>query len=298
MKKKKSCGIEKIKSRYGTMFVTPWIIGFILFFLIPIIQSVIFSFSDVTFVENGVSVNSVGFKSYKYLLNEDPDFIGKLSKDILFMVYALPIILLLSVVLALILNQKFKGKLFFRAVYFMPVIIASGVVIEMLFRTSDSDLVTAGINSTLTDSLFSVEDVISWINLPDKVAEYLKLVINNIFDLLWSCGVQTVLFIAGLQSIPRSIYEASSVEGATKWQEFWFITFPMLGNVTLLVILYTMVDLFTNTRREIIDWAYSQMSAGIYGRTSAMLWIYFLAIGVLLALVVFAFVKLLLKRWQ
>lgn len=298
MKKNKSCGIEKIKSRYGTMFVLPWIIGFILFFLIPIIQSVIFSFSNVTFVESGVSVSSVGLKSYKYLLNEDPDFVGKLSTDILFMVYALPIILLLSVVLALILNQKFKGKLFFRAVYFMPVIIASGVVIEMLFRTSDSDLVTAGINNTLTDSLFSVEDVISWINLPDKVAEYLKLVINNIFDLLWSCGVQTVLFIAGLQSIPRSIYEASSVEGATKWQEFWFITLPMLGNVTLLVILYTMVDLFTNTRREIIDLAYSQMSAGIYGRTSAMLWIYFLAIGVLLTLVVFAYVKLLLKRWQ
>lgn len=298
MKKIGACGIEKIKSRYGTMFVTPWIIGFLIFFLIPIIQSVIYSFSDVTFVESGVSVNFVGLKSYKYIINEDPDFMGKLSTDILFMVYALPIILLLSIVLALILNQKFRGKLFFRGLYFMPVIIASGVVIEMLFRTSDSDLVTAGINSTLTDSLFSVEDVISWINLPDKVAEYLKLVINNIFDLLWSCGVQTVLFIAGLQSVPRSIYEASAVEGATKWQEFWFITFPMLGNVTLLVILYTMVDLFTNTRREIIDLAYSQMSAGIYGRTSAMLWIYFLAIGILLALVVFAFIKLLLKRWQ
>lgn len=298
MKKIGSCGIEKIKSRYGTMFVMPWIIGFLVFFLIPIIQSVIYSFSDVTFVESGVSVNFVGLKSYKYIINEDPDFMGKLSTDILFMVYALPIILLLSIVLALILNQKFRGKLFFRGLYFMPVIIASGVVIEMLFRTSDSDLVTAGINSTLTDSLFSVEDVISWINLPDKVAEYLKLVINNIFDLLWSCGVQTVLFIAGLQSVPRSIYEASGVEGATKWQEFWFITFPMLGNVTLLVILYTMVDLFTNTRREIIDLAYSQMSAGIYGRTSAMLWIYFLAIGILLALVVFAFIKLLLKRWQ
>ena len=180
----------------------------------------------------------------------------------------------------------------------MPVIIASGVVIQMLFKTTDEDLISAGVNSALSDSMFSVEDVISWLNLPDKIASYVKIVINNIFDLLWNCGVQTVLFIAGLQSIPKSLYEASNVEGASKWEEFWFITFPMLGNVTLLVMLYTMVDLFTNSRRSIIELATNKMNSGVYDTTSTMLWIYFVIISLIMSLVLFIYNKTLIKRWQ
>ena len=264
MKKRKYRGIESIKSRYGLLFVSSWIIGFLVFFLVPLIQSVWYSFSDVTLGMDGVLTEFIGVKEYKYYLLEDPDYLGFLIKDISTMLYSLPIIILLSMVLAILLNQKFRGRLFFRAVYFVPVIIASGVVIDLLFQTTDSDLISAGVSTTLTDSMFNVEDVMAWFDMPDKIAEYIKLIINNIFDLLWNRGIQTVLFIAGLQSIPRSLYEASTVEGATKWEEFWFITFPMLGNITLLVTLYTMVDLFTNKRRDVIDFAYEKMNAGIY----------------------------------
>lgn len=298
MKKQRYRGIESIKSRYGVMFVTPWIIGFLVFFIVPLIQSVWYSFSDVTMGMDGVITEFVGLKEYKYYLLEDPDFSGFLISDILTMLYSLPIILLLSVVLALLLNQRFKGRLFFRALYFVPVIVASGVVIELLFTTNDEEMIATGVSSALTDSMFSVEDVMAWFDMPDKIAEYIKLIINNIFDLLWNCGVQTVLFIAGLQSIPKSLYEASNVEGATKWEEFWFITFPMLGSVTLLVALYTMVDLFTNTRRQVIELAYESMNAGIYDTTSTALWIYFVIIGAIMAIVLFAYNRFLLKRWQ
>ena len=298
MKKRKYRGIESIKSRYGLLFVSSWIIGFIVFFLVPLIQSIWYSFSDVTLGMDGVLTEFLGIKEYKYYLLEDPDYVGFLIKDISTMLYSLPIIILLSMVLAILLNQRFRGRLFFRAVYFVPVIIASGVVIDLLFQTTDSDLISAGVSTTLTESMFSVEDVMAWFDMPDKIAEYIKLVINNIFDLLWNCGIQTVLFIAGLQSIPRSLYEASTVEGATKWEEFWFITFPMLGNITLLVTLYTMVDLFTNKRREIIDFAYEKMNAGIYDTTSTALWIYFVVVGIIMAIVLFAYNRFLLKRWQ
>lgn len=298
MRKRKYRGIESIKSRYGFMFALPWLIGFLTFFFVPLIQSIKYSFSDVTFSTQGVQTKFIGFEAYKYYLFEDPKFTTYLLQDLSSLIYSLPIILLISLVLAMLLNQKFKGRLFFRALYFLPVIIASGVVIDLLFRTTDEELISAGVNVAFTDSMFSVEDVMSMLDLPDKIAEYVKTIINNVFDLLWSSGIQTVLFISGLQSIPRTLYEASNVEGATKWEEFWFITFPMLGNVTLLVAIYTMVDAFTNTKRYVIEQAFSQMNAGVYDTTSTMLWIYFAAVGIVMAIILYLYNRLLLKRWQ
>ena len=150
---------------------------------------------------------------------------------------------LLSLVLALLLNNKFKGRLFFRALYFMPVIIASGVVIELISGMTTGGMSDSSVSESVSGGMFSVQDVMAVLDLPNQVAEYVQKIISNIFDLIWNSGIQTVLFIAGLQSIPSSLYEASRVEGATKWEEFWFITFPMLSNVTLLVMVYTMVEL-------------------------------------------------------
>ena len=300
VKKKKYRSIEQLKSRYGYGFTAIWVIGFILFFAIPVIQSLIYAFSDVTFsASEGVTTKFVGLDNFNYVLNEHPKFTGYLTADISSILYSMPIILLVSIVLALLLNQKFAGRVIFRAVYFVPVIIATGVVIKLMFKTSASEeLTAAGVSSSITGSMFSIEDVVGWLNIPDKVAQILKNIINNIFDLLWSCGVQTVLFIAGLQSIPATLYEASRVEGATKWEEFWFITFPSLGSVTLLVAVYTMVDVFTNTRNEVVSNAYDQMSKGVYDEPSTMLWIYFAIVGVVMGLVLFLYNRFLLKRWQ
>lgn len=298
MKKTKYRSIEQLKSRYGYMFVSIWIVGFVLFFAYPVVLSIWYSLSDVTLSANGVSTNFVGIEHYKYWLLEDPNFTKWLSADVTSMIYSLPIILLVSLVLALLLNQKFPGRLFFRALYFVPVIIATGVVLKLMFQTTSEDLTAAGVSGALTDSMFSVEDVIGWLNLPDQIAIYIKLIINNIFDLLWSCGIQTVLFIAGLQSIPRTLYEASRVEGATKWEEFWFITFPSLGSVILLVGVFTMVDLFTNTRNVLIGKVYEMIYTGNFDSTSAILWIYFVVVGAIMGAVLFLYNRFLLKRWS
>lgn len=297
MKKKKYQSIENVKSKYGLLFVSHWIVGFVLLFLFPLVQSIVYSFSDVTLNSDGVKTEFIGLETYKYYLREDPEFFNNLFSDIGSLVYSLPIILLLSLVIAIILNQNFKGRLFFRALYFVPVIIASGVVMDLLV-VQDEETIVAGVNTAITSSLFDVEDVMGWFNLPESIAEYVKIIINNIFDLLWNCGIQTVLFIAGLQSIPKSLYEASRVEGATKWEEFWFITFPMLGSVTFLVAVFTIVDTFVNTQRNVIRLATSLMEKGIYDSSSTMLWFYFLSVGLIMGVFMYLYNRFLLKRWK
>lgn len=298
MKKKKYRGIEQIKSRYGWLFISTWLIGVVFFFAIPVIQSVIYSFSQMTINEDGIRTVFIGLKNYKYILAEHTDYFNWLSKSVGNFLYSLPVIVLLSLVLALLLNQKFKGRLFFRALYFMPVIIASGVVIELVSgMTSVGDLANSSVSESVSGGMFSVQDVISILDLPTEVAVYVQKIIGNIFNLIWNSGIQTVLFIAGLQSIPSSLYEASRVEGATKWEEFWFITFPMLSNVTLLVMVYTMVELFISNRNVLVLKVYDLMRAAVYDQTSAMMWFYFLVVGAIMGVVVAIYKKRLQNRW-
>ena len=298
MKKKKYRGIEQLKARYGWYFILSWVIGVVLFFAVPVIQSIIYSFSDMAITENGTQTEWVGLGNYRYIINEHTDYLKWLSSSITSFLYSLPIIVLLSMVLALLLNQKFRGRLFFRALYFMPVIIAAGVVIKLLSTMSGEDMTSSSVSDSVSGAMFSVQDIINVLDLPSEVAEYVQKIISNIFDLIWNSGIQTVLFLAGLQSIPSYLYEASKVEGATKWEEFWFITFPMLSNVTLLVIIYTMVELFINSNNTLVSQVYSLMRAAVYDETSAMMWFYFLIIGAVMGPLVLAYRKFLQKRWS
>lgn len=298
VKKKKMKSIEHIKSRYGWLFISTWLVGVVLFFAIPAIQSIIYSFSQMTVTEAGINTVNVGLKNYNNIINEDPDYLNWLTRSITNFVYSLPIIVMLSLVLALLLNQKFRGRLFFRALYFVPVIIATGVVIDLISGMSGSDMASSSVNESVSGGMFSVQDIIAVLDLPAEVAEFVQKIISDIFNLIWNSGIQTVLFLAGLQSIPATLYEASKVEGATKWEEFWFITFPMLSNVTLLVIIYTMVELFVSNKNIVVAHVYNLMRSAVYDRTSAMMWFYFLSIGIVMGVIVGAYKKFLQNRWS
>ena len=296
--KRRNQGITKLKSRYGLLFVTPWLIGFILFFAMPAVQSILYSFSDVQLTGEGLQIGLVGLKHYRYALLENPNYVTNMWSSVGTILYSLPFILLISLVLALILNQKFRGRLFFRALFFLPVIISTGIVLNLMFLTTGSDMTGASASESLTGNMFSVADVISVLNLPAVISDYVEQVINSIFDLIWSSGIQIVLFIAGLQAIPASLYEASRVEGATKWEEFWFITFPMLSQVTLLVALFTMVEQLTSSRNALVIQLFQLMKAGLYDETSAVLWAYFVIVGAVMGLVLGLYNRILIKRWS
>ena len=297
-KTKKTRGIVELKSRYGFFFTLHWIIGIVIFFALPHIQSIVFAFSEIEIKGGGFNVEWVGLKNFKQILFVDVNYEKWLTSSTTSFLYSLPIIILLSMSLALILNQKFKGRLFFRALYFLPVIISTGAVINLIFKTTGSDMSDVGVSDAFSANMISVDDIVKLLDIQGEVANYITATISKIFDLVWSCGIQIVLFLAGLQSIPSSFYEASHVEGATKWEEFWFITFPMLSRVTLLVMVFTMVELITSERTTLIKNVFSMMRTGNYDETSAMLWFYFIICGAMMGLFVFLYNRFLVKRWE
>lgn len=297
-KTKKNRGIVELKSRYGYLFTMHWIIGIVIFFALPLIQSVIFAFCKIEIISGGIDMKLVGFANFKQILLEDPNYEKWLSSSATSYLYSLPLIILLSMTLALILNQKFRGRLFFRALYFLPVIISTGAVMNLIFKTTGSDMSGMGVSDAYSANMISVDDIVKLLDIQGEVATYITATISKIFDLVWSCGIQIVLFLAGLQSVPQSFFEASRVEGATKWEEFWFITFPMLSRVTLLVTVFTMVELITSERTTLIRNVYSMMRTGNYDETSAMMWFYFLICGAVMGLVIFLYNRFLMKRWE
>ena len=297
-KLKKSRGIEELKSRYGFMFVLPWIIGLVMFFLYPLIQSIVYSFSDVAVSPGGVDIKFVGLKHYIEILKVDQNYTTELTTSLTSIVYSLPIILILSLVLAMMLNQKLRGRIFFRALYFLPVIIATGQVMKLVFETTDDSLTEMGVSGGMASGMITVEDLTGMLNMSTEVAKFITTTINDIFNLIWSCGIQIVLYLSGLQSIPATLYEASRVEGATKWEEFWFITFPMLSRITLLVGVFTMVELFINERTPLVERVYGSMLTGQYDKPSAMIWLYFIIVSAIMGVIIFLFNRFVMKRYE
>ena len=297
-KLKKARGIEELKSRYGLMFILPWIIGLIIFFFVPIIQSIIYAFCSVIVTSDGVKTTWIGLENFIEILKRDPNYVKWLGESIGDFAYSLPIILVLSLILAIMLNQNFRGRVFFRALYFLPVIIATGKVMGFVFSTTDKNLTEMGVSAGMASGMIKVSDLTSALNMGTEIATFISDAINNIFNLVWSCGIQIVLFLAGLQSIPATLYEASRVEGATKWEEFWFITFPMLSRITLLVGIFTMVELFINERAPMIEQVYGKMRGGQYDIPSAMIWFYFIAACAIMGVIIFVFHKFVMKRYE
>ena len=303
MKKKRSRGIEAVKRRYGIAFVAPWIFGVIVFVAVPIIYTVIYSFSVVTMGSYGLETEFVGFRNYYRLLFENTVFVDRLAASLTSVFTSLPIIVSLSLIFAIILNQNFKGRMLMRSVFFLPVIFSSGVVMYVLNGGGGSDAATisASLGSEAASTYINPIDfseILQRLDFPSDINDLLMKYLNDTFNLIWSCGVQILLFIAGLQTIPTQLYEVGSVEGATAWESFWYVTFPMLGRVTMLVVFYTMVELFVENS-ELVDSVLTDMRWNtIYDTTSAQLWIYFAGVGIVMGIVMLLYSKLLLKRWN
>lgn len=301
MKKKKTRGLEHTKQRYGYLFTAHWIIGLVAFFIVPLISSVIYSFCEISLGSGGVSRVFAGFENFRYIISEDAQYLDNLRNALGEIFYSLPIIISLSLILAIILNQNFAGRTVARAIFFLPVIIASSYVMvhlagpnvnAPLFTVSSDE---AAVGTTLID----FQSILSRLSLPDQISDMLSSLLGNVFGLIWSCGVQTILFLSGLQSIQESLYEVSKIEGANKWEEFWFITIPMLRHVITLVIVYTMIELFTAVDSPVMNQAYTLMQEKqVYDRSSAMLWLYFFIVCAVMGLILFIYNRYCLRKWE
>lgn len=294
---KKKLSLKGRKELYGWIFVAPWVIGFVIMFMKPFISSLWYSFSNLQITVDGIKTEFVKLQHWRYIFFENPTYTNNLSTAIENFILSLPIIVFLSVSIAIILNQKFRGRLLARAVFFIPAIMASGVVMG-LFSTTSASMNGAGSTNYFTGAI-DFGSIISGLGLPESVTGVLSSYVTQISSLIWSSGVQIILVLSGLQSISPQLYEVAKIEGANSWETFWFITFPMLSNILLVVVLYTTIDLFTNSDNPVMkDAYYLILEKQNYSESSAMLWAYFLIVGVILAAVLFLMNKFMLKKWN
>lgn len=296
MKGKRKKSLSSKRNLIAYTFVGHWALGIVLFFLYPLISSIIFSFNEVKIQPGAIVTKLVGFTYYKQLLLEDPNYLNDLRDSLGFMFYSFPIIISLSLILAVLLNQKFKGRTFFRAVFFLPVMLSGSVVLNLL----NGGFITVPLFSKGESGMgiIDYQAILTNINIPAQIIPFLTFLLSNTINLIWSCGVQTILFLAGLQSIPASYYEVSLIEGANKWDEFWQITVPSVRNIISLVLVYTMIELFANMKNKMVAKAYSRMIAQDFGESSAMLWFYFVIVLMVIGTIYILYQRFCNKHWE
>ncbi|MBR5923481.1 MAG: sugar ABC transporter permease [Clostridia bacterium] len=293
---KKKRGLESLRARHGYLFVSHWMLGLLLFFVIPAISSIVYAFSNISIVATGFQLKFVALANFKEILFENPDYVDSIRDSLGSMFYSLPMVVSLSLILAVLLNQKYPGRTFFRIVFFLPVIISSSVIVKLL----EDPTVNASVFSISNEStsFLNFEEILAEMALPEQLNGILSFFLTNAVNLTWNCGVQTILFLAGLQSIPGSLYEVSKIEGANKWEEFWKITVPMLRHVLSLVIIYTMISLFTAATNPIMTSAIKFMGGMDYGVASAMLWFYFIIVLVVIGIALAIYNRYCVKKWD
>ena len=292
-KKAKGRGMsyEKRKALYGYGFISLWLVGTVIFFLIPLIQSLRYSFSEVTVSPGEIKLSFAGFQKYIYALGTDQYYTEYLEETLIETLWKTPLILIFSLFIAVVLNQKFRGRVLARAVFFLPVIIATGPV----FRIISGDMDTTGnVGASQFSTMFSTDlvgelmEFLGIYGLSDNMNSLISTIADNIFGIVWSSGIQIILFLAALQNIPSSAREAAEVEGATAWEYFWKITFPYVSPFILANFIYTVIDSFTSPMNKVMNRILDLKSQWAFGEASAMAWLYFAVVLAAVGIVTFA----------
>ena len=279
--KKHGLTLKRRGALYGYAFISIWIIGFLVFVLYPVIYSMILSVNAIKIRPEGIIYTFKGLFFYDYALNELPHFRNCLAVQLQMVCGMTPVILVLSLIVAMLLNGKFRGRAMFRAIFFMPVIIMSGPVISSLLGQYALDFST---NSRI------VYDLLSY--MPSALAAPVEYVLNNLVKILWMSGVQILIFLAGLQSIGSEVYEAASIDGAGAWEKIWQITLPHISPMILICAVYTVIDTANyNEGGNINALINSQIFDAnyMYSYAAAMSWMYFVVIAAVLGLVLLIF---------
>ncbi len=263
---------------YGYAFVLIWIVGFALFTAVPLLQTLYYSLNKVTVTATGISLEQIQWQNYTRALFTDPTFVQLLIEYAIETLVAVPIILIFSLIIALFLNLKFRFKGMFRTIFFLPVVITSGPVIQELVAQGATSVPGLAISATVTDFIAQ---------LPLYLRNPIEYLLTSFILILWFSGVQILIYLSSLQKIDQSIYEAAAIDGASAWESFWKITLPALSTTTLIVAVYTIITLSHFSENKVIKYIYGQTYAvgGGIGYASAMSFLYFFALFLLLAVV-------------
>ena len=277
-KKKKASSLNARKARSGWWFVAPFVVGFVLIYLPILVESITYTFCEVTPLGNGVFESTfVGLDNYQAALFKDAKFVPTLLSGLQTLALNIPMIVIFSLFMAVILNQKMIGRTFFRAVFFIPVVLSVGIL-ENLDPNFDpgSDGISDGSGEDTTDQLVSAFDLqmlFSSMKIGEELVQIVVNAINSVQEIISRSGVQFLIFLTGLQSISPAIYESCEIDGATSWETFWKITLPMISPMILVNAVYTVIDSFT-VKNVVMDYVLNYSALPTDGVSSAMAWIY------------------------
>lgn len=283
MHKPKRLSMRQKKKITGYLFISPFIIGFLMFLLSPIVTSLRMSFSEVTLKTDGTGFGMKfwGAASYIHALTVDKDFNRLLVETVRDLAVDVPCIIIFSLIIAVLLNRRFPGRGVVRTIFFMPVILTSGVVLGMersnTLLMGIQDMQSASADTSITTT---VQNLLLGA-MGSGGQEIISLVVNIIdhfYDIVVASSIQIVIFLSGLQAINPSIYEAADMEGCDEWQKLWKITIPMLSPMILVNWIYTIIDQFARTDNELMNKILTAITSTMnYGYASAMAWIYCIA---------------------
>lgn len=269
--------LNKRNALIGLLFVSPWIIGFLIFTAFPLFYSLYLSFQKVQITTESIRTTFVKFENYRYAFGVDVVFGGYLIKFLKELAVAVPIIIVFSLIIALLLNKKIRFRGLFRTIFFLPVIITSGPVINEIIEQGGA----------IIPGLEQLEYTLS-VNPNSFINGILLYLINNLIIILWFSGVPILIFLAALQKVDRQIYEAAMVDGASGWESFWKITLPSLHPMIIVNVIYTIVNLSVFSLNPVINHIQKNMfkvDTG-FGYASALAWIFFIVISLVLLIVV------------
>ncbi len=249
----------------GYVFISPWIIGFLLFYVRSVFMTGQFSLANLTVNAGagGYQLEYVGLKNYIYAFREHGSFKQILTSSVGNMLIDVPLVTFFSLFMAMLLNKKFPGRAVFRAIFFLPVILNSGAISEMMDLaemmmnggiSATASEVSGGDTSNIAFNMNYLVNMFMNLGVPQSLLEYVSSAVGRINDIIKASGVQIIIFIAALQSIPSSMYEVAKIEGATAYETFWKVTFPMVMPHIITNVVYTIVDSYTNS--QVVDLAY------------------------------------------
>ena len=288
----KSGSLLRRRDSFGLVFLTPWLIGFLMFFLYPFLRAVLLSLQKVTFLSDGGFSNAfIGVDNYLVALTKDEKFLPLAAGSILDLFINVPVCLIFSFFVAVLLRQKFRGNSLVKAIFFLPVILGTGVFLSV--QTDTSAVSGMALDSAMQEGIGSMQmlqsmnlvNILQDIGIPASVTEYITGPVDRIYNVISLSGVQIFIFLAGLNAISPSVYEAAYIEGASGWVAFWKITFPMVSPVIVVNVVYSLIDNFTMSTNEtmtyIFDTAFSNFD---YGLSSAMAWLYCLVLAIIVGI--------------
>ena len=269
--------VEQRRNSMAYVFLVPWLIGLISFFVIPFFEALYQMFYTMTIEETGVKYTYVGFKVFKDVIFDNSAHIRMLLSSIGTTLRDSVLIVIFSLIVAVLLNKPFVGRGFCRALMALPIIVSSGVLMSVF----KSDLLLSSVESGAQATIFQgavIEETLLITGMPETIVNTISTSVSAILDLIWQAGIQILLFVGGMQSIPHTYYEVCDVEGATPWQAFWRVTFPMLSPFLVLNLVYAMIDSFTLPSNKVILEINEYFHNVLYSQATVLSMAYFLLV--------------------